>query len=169
MFKVGSFFKKRFTTIGKSVVTNRIWLKSSKSSICHVLITFPSDTTYETVFILLDRILKEDLVVNIKYHKTTHRIGLYLTASYERFLKGAEELELKKPIKSNYGGGIKEFIFEEQEFYENIENGDMFLTTQEKQSIVYEIINRIKCDKDIDPIVINGKPVPDGRKLSNTI
>jgi anoctamin-8 len=131
-----------------------------------VLLTFPSNTTHECVFTLLDRILKEDLIVNVKYHKTTHRICFYLTASYERLLKGAEELEFKKPIKSTYGGGIKEFIFEEQEFYENIEDEELFLTTQEKQSIIYEILNRIKCDKDVDPIIINGRSVPDGRKLS---
>ena len=81
-------------------------------------------------------------------------------------LKGAEELELKKTIKSIYGGGIKEFIFEEQEFYENIEDEELFLTTQEKQSIIYEILNKIKCESEIEPIVFDDRAVPDGRKLS---
>ena len=50
-------------------------------------------------------------------------------------LLGAEELELKKIIKVEYGGGCKEFIFNEQEFYEDIENEDVFFSSQEKQSI----------------------------------
>lgn len=82
-----------------------------------------------------------------------------------RLLKGAEELELKKPIKQTYGGGIKEFIFEEQEFYENIEDEELFLTTQEKQKIIYDMINRIKCDTDIEPVKLNGVDVPNGRKV----
>lgn len=79
-------------------------------------------------------------------------------------MQGAEDLELKKVIKSNFGGGVKEFIFEEQEFYENIEDEDRFLTTQEKQSIIYQIINRIKCESDV---YLHGKKCASGRKLSN--
>lgn len=75
-------------------------------------------------------------------------------------------MELKKPIKLNFGGGIKEFIFEEQEFYENIENEDLFLTTQEKQSIIFEILNQITCDPDLERIFLEGKKLPNGRKLS---
>lgn len=82
-------------------------------------------------------------------------------------LKGAEDIELKKLIKPNYGGGIKEFIFEEQEFYENIEHEDLFLSTQEKQSIIFEILNQIKCDTQTESIQLEDKKVPNGRKLSN--
>ena len=81
-------------------------------------------------------------------------------------LVGAEELELKKIIKPEYGGGVKEFIFNEQEFYENIENEDLFLSTQEKQSIIYHILNSIKCNTDNQEIILNEKKVPNGRKLS---
>ncbi len=88
-----------------------------------------------------------------------------LKPNYLRLLKGAEALELKKTIKSAFGGGIKEFIFEEQEFYENIEDEDAFLTIQEKQSIINEILNRIKCENDAETLLINGKKVPNGRKL----
>jgi hypothetical protein len=83
-----------------------------------------------------------------------------------RLLQGAENLQLKKVIKSKFGGGTKEFIFEEQEFYENIENEDVFLNTQEKQSIIYEFLNQIVCTTDIEEIVFDSKKVPNGRKLS---
>lgn len=69
-------------------------------------------------------------------------------------------------IKTNYGGGIKEFIFDEQEFYENIENEELFFTTQEKQSIIYDILYEIKCDSSEEDIILNGNKVPNGRRLS---
>jgi len=82
-------------------------------------------------------------------------------------LQGAEDLELKKPIKSSFGGGVKEFIFDEQEFYENIENEDKFLNTQEKQEIIYDILNKLTSDGDsVESLVLEGKKVPEGRKLS---
>ena len=81
-------------------------------------------------------------------------------------MHGAEKLELKKIIKPDYGGGVKEFIFDEQEFYENIENEDLFLTTQEKQSIIYDTLNSLKCNTDTEELVLNNKKVPNGRKLS---
>jgi hypothetical protein len=81
---VGTLFKKRFSQISSTVASNRIWLRSNKSRNCHVLITFFSDATYDTVFTLLDKILKSDLHVNVFYHQTTHKIALYITASYEK-------------------------------------------------------------------------------------
>jgi hypothetical protein len=36
-----------------------------------------------------------------------------------RLLQGAEDIQMKKPMKANLGGGYKEFIFEE--VYKNIQ------------------------------------------------
>jgi hypothetical protein len=47
--------------------------------------------------------------------------------SITRLLIGAEELQLKKPIKHSYGGGLKEFIFEEQEFYKSKKFNQIFV------------------------------------------
>lgn len=62
-----------------------MWLKSAKSKTCHVLITFEPSANLDTIYILLDMLLKEDLIVNVNYHKTTHVVAFYITASYERF------------------------------------------------------------------------------------
>jgi hypothetical protein len=36
----------------------------------------------------------------------------------DRILKGADALQLEKPIKQEYGGGYQVFLFDELEFYE---------------------------------------------------
>jgi hypothetical protein len=157
-------FKKRFTLLSSTVVTNRIWLKSSNNRTCDVLITFSPTESYETIFTILQVLLKEkQLIINVNYHHTSHSIAFYVTATYERLLHGAEEFQLKKGIKLKYGGGSKEFIFAEQEFYENIENEDLFFSTQEKQFIINELLNQLRCGNrdnhlnNIGDIEINGK------------
>lgn len=84
-------------------------------------------------------------------------------------LQGAEDVELRKLIKPNFGGGVKEFIFEEQEFYQDIENEDAFLNTQERQEIIYDILNKLIVGSGSlseSNLVIEGRKVPEGRKLS---
>lgn len=146
---ISSLFKKRFLLYSKAVVSNRIWLQSETNTKCDVLITFKENIRFEHLKILLELILEANLIVNIKYHLTTREICFYITATYERLLIGAEYLQLRKPVKNNYGGGVKEFIFEEQEFYKNIENELIFLTTQEKQSIILDILYQIKKDHEV--------------------
>ena len=75
---------------------------------------------------------------------------------------------MKKLIKVNFGGGVKEFIFEEQEFYQDIENEDIFLNTQERQEIIYDALNRLTVggDSSDENLVIEGRKVPMGKKLS---
>lgn len=164
--KIGSIFKKRFNLLSESVVTNRIWLKSMQTRNCDVLIEFTANSNYEVLFTIVDKILKAGLKVIVNYHQTTGKFCFYVTASYTKLLQGAEDLQLRKTIKSKFGGGTNEFIYDEQEIYENIENQALFLSTQEKQSIIYEFLNQIICKTDIDgEVILNSKRVKDGRKL----
>jgi hypothetical protein len=73
------------THIGSSVVSNRLWLKSVQTSSWIVLITFPNDTSIDVLRQILNFILTENLIVNIKYHLTTKEIAFYVSASYERY------------------------------------------------------------------------------------
>ena len=82
--KVGSLFKRRFTSISSAVVSNRVWLNSSRSNMCDVLVIFPQEVAFETLGIVLERFLKEDLIISVKLHKTTQTIAFYITASYNR-------------------------------------------------------------------------------------
>lgn len=82
---VGSFFKQRFKNVSANVYTNRVWLKSTQTSrICDVLVTLRPHERYETVFTLLDALLKKELIVRVKYHHSTQAIAFYISASYER-------------------------------------------------------------------------------------
>lgn len=44
--------------------------------------------------------------------------GFYVTFTYTQLLKGADALQLEKPIKPELGGGFKVFHFNEIDFYE---------------------------------------------------
>lgn len=48
--------------------------------------TFSSNTGYQTMHTILEKILQENLIVNVKYHRVSHEIAYYITASYERLL-----------------------------------------------------------------------------------
>lgn len=60
-------------------------------------------------------------------------------------------------------------MFDEQELYENIEEQNLFLTTQEKQSIINLFLNQIICNTDIEDLTLGSKKVKNGRKLSKIL
>ena len=60
-------------------------------------------------------------------------------------LKGAEELCIRKPVKSEYGGGNKEFVFEDQHFFVESDNPATFFTSQERQSIVRHMLFSLRA------------------------
>lgn len=45
-------------------------------------------------------------------------------------LRGADEIGLRKPVKAEFGGGMRSFSCEEDYIYENIENELYFFTSQ---------------------------------------
>lgn len=61
-----------------------------------------------------------------------------------RILKGANTLQLEKPIKQELGGGYQIFLFDELEFYEGVEDEEKFFSTQERQSIVLHLLYSIR-------------------------
>jgi anoctamin-8 len=75
-------------------------------------------------------------------------------------LKGAAELQLERPVKTEYGGGYKIFLFDELELYDGnlsdsivsstpfrytgVQNKETFFTSQERQSIVKYLLDSIR-------------------------
>ena len=63
-------------------------------------------------------------------------------------LRGAEELSLKKQVKKQYGGGFKEFVYEDREYFEGAtEEGRSFLKSEERQSIVRHLLINLRAEK----------------------
>jgi len=62
-------------------------------------------------------------------------------------LKGAEGVAIKKTLKEDYGGGMKEFTFEDQDCFAGVEDETNFFTTQERQSIICNLLNNLRAIK----------------------
>lgn len=62
-------------------------------------------------------------------------------------LRGAEELGIQKLLKEDLGGGMKEFTFEEQECFYNIEDENQFFSSQERQSIIHHLLDNLRAIK----------------------
>lgn len=100
-----------------------------------------------------------ELIVQVRHHKHTRVYAFFVTATYERWgpgcvpsschgprgipccvpssvpspcslLRGADEIGLRKPVKAEFGGGMRSFSCEEDYIYENIENELYFFTSQ---------------------------------------
>ncbi|CAF0734298.1 unnamed protein product [Adineta steineri] len=142
---VDSLFRRKFNNLS-SAITNRLWLNAHTNYECDVLLTFPARIDDYVIIWFLEQLLQlaPDIRISIKYHFTTGVYGFYLTFTYERLLKGAHDIQLEKPIKQEFGGGYKIFIFDELEFYEGVENEDKFFTSQERQSIVRHLLFSIR-------------------------
>ena len=72
----------------------------------------------------------------------TEIVAVFLCCS---LLKGAEELAIRKPVKSDFGGGMKEFVFEDQEYFLGVDDSTTFLTSQERQSIVKHMLYNLRA------------------------
>ncbi|XP_053558904.1 anoctamin-8 isoform X2 [Bombina bombina] len=105
---------------------------------CDVVMTFPDTTDDHTLLWLLNhvRLGIPELIMQIRHHKHTQIYAFFVTATYENLLRGAEEIGLRKPVKTEFGGGTRVFSCEEDYIYQNIENELNFFTSQERQSII---------------------------------
>ena len=71
-------------------------------------------------------------------------------------------MNIKKILKDDYGGGMKEFTFEDQDCFAGVEDQESFFTTQERQSIVYHMINNLRATQgeQLDKIkFLEGQPI----------
>ena len=51
-----------------------------------------------------------------------------------------------KPLRLDYGGGKREFVYDEQECFEEVEEEEAFLSSQERQSIVYHMLMNLRAE-----------------------
>lgn len=60
-------------------------------------------------------------------------------------LKAAEEVHLPKTLRSEYGGGLKEFVQQEVSYFEGTDNEREFFTTQERQWLVLHLLHTLRA------------------------
>ncbi|RMB89756.1 hypothetical protein DUI87_33771 [Hirundo rustica rustica] len=92
-------------------MSHKAWMKTVPTENCDVLMTFPGAAP----------------------QAHTRVYAFFVTATYESLLRGADEIGLRKPVKAEFGGGMRSFSCEEDYIYENIENELFFFTSQERQ------------------------------------
>ncbi|OXB81708.1 UNVERIFIED_CONTAM: hypothetical protein H355_010269 [Colinus virginianus] len=113
-------------------MSHKAWMKTVPTENCDVLMTFPDSTDDHTLLWLLNHIRLgiPELIVQVRHHKHTRAYAFFVTATYESLLRGADEIGLRKPVKAEFGGGMRSFSCEEDYIYENIENELYFFTSQ---------------------------------------
>ena len=136
------------------------WLCSIPEIEADIILTFPHDAKETTVLwfkkkietipgiVLQTRSLSKSTPCSksMKLSQTKCQ-SFYIKGTYECYLRNLEQMHVPKALKDEFGGGNKEFVFEEMVCFENIENFEAFLTSQERQSILMFAINRIRAQK----------------------
>ncbi|KAM4809439.1 anoctamin-8 [Rhinophrynus dorsalis] len=131
-------FGKRLLQAGRYITSHKSWMRTVPTENCDVVMTFADSTDDHTLLWLLNhvRLGIPELIMQIRHHRHTRIYAFFVTATYENLLRGAEEIGLRKPVKSEFGGGTRIFSCEEDYIYQNIENELNFFTSQERQSII---------------------------------
>ena len=127
-----------------------------------IVITFPCDAKETTVLWFKQKI---ESIPGIILHTTSLTMSgnlnkkmaltcskcyaFYIKATYECYLRGLEQMHIPKPLKEDQGGGTKEFIFNDKCCYKDVENFEIFLTSQERQSILLFLLNRLRAQEGI--------------------
>ncbi|KAL4227959.1 Anoctamin-8 [Mactra antiquata] len=114
---------------------------------CDIIMTLPAKTDDVTLMWILARLRSRSprIHVYVRHWKNTGMYAFYMTANYENLLKGAEQIGLRKPLRSEYGGGMRKFILEDRACYQGIEDEANFLTSRERQTIVYHFLLNLRA------------------------
>ncbi|XP_052796169.1 anoctamin-8-like [Mya arenaria] len=144
-----SLLQKRCRNLNTSrlVASSRVLHNSIPTQNCDVIMTLPATTDDSTLMWLLARLRSRlpELHVHVRHWKNTGVYAFYMTAEYEDLLRMCEEEGLCKPLKAEYGGGQKEFLFEDRGCYEGVEDEGHFISSEERQSLVYQILLNLRA------------------------
>ncbi|XP_029849538.2 anoctamin-8 [Ixodes scapularis] len=147
LLSAGRLVGRRWQVSKQLLAASQCWNRTLPSHGCDVVLTFPPGTPASTTDWFHDRIRDRvpQLAINIRHHAQSGSVGFYFTADYDSLLRGAEELKLRKLVKEEFGGGHKEFLYEEQGCFEGVQDSEHFLSSQERQSIVFYFLNSLRA------------------------
>ncbi|CAI4231922.1 unnamed protein product [Auanema sp. JU1783] len=133
-------------------LSSDLWRYATATAHCDLLITMkanPNDPeeSKEATIQLINIIKKYEpnIKIQVRHHLLKDCYALYITADYKSLLKGAELCHIKKPIKNKFGGGLREFCFEDAQFFTGVEGRNTFLTGMERALIVKQMIDMIRA------------------------
>ncbi len=120
---------------------------------------FPPDISEATAIAvaILDRIqcidgiiVQKKAIAITKGTKTKPNcLAFHLSATYHGYLRGLEMMQVPKLLRADLGGGWKEFTIKEKDSFEGVTDMDVFLTSQERQSILLHLLNSVRAEKSM--------------------
>ncbi|XP_047117535.1 anoctamin-8 [Schistocerca piceifrons] len=139
--------RRKIPCTGHLMTPRRLWIQTIPTQECDVVLMFPPGAQDFTLMWLLSRLRAgtPGLVVHVRHHASSDSYGFYLTAPFPVLLKAAEELHLPKTLKSEFGGGLKEFVQQEAACFEGTDNESTFFTTQERQWLVLHLLQTLRA------------------------
>ncbi|XP_060575642.1 anoctamin-8-like isoform X2 [Ruditapes philippinarum] len=148
-FRALTLLTQRYTKLSTTrlVASSKVLHSAIPTHNCDIIMTLPAKTDDVILMWLLARLRSRSpqIHVHVRHWKNTGMYAFYMTANYENLLHGAEVLGIRKVLKSEFGGGKREFMFEDQLCYHGIEDEDSFLTSEERQSIVYHYLLNLRA------------------------
>lgn len=142
------------------------WLTLVPEWDADIVITFPHDAKETTVLWFKQKIEDiQGIILHTKSLSTSSKHSnpmklsrnnchaFYVKATYECYLRGLEKMHILKPLKDEYGGGYREFIFNEMCRFKDIDNFETFFNSQERQSILIFVINRLRAQEGTNVVL----------------
>ncbi|XP_017773591.1 PREDICTED: anoctamin-8 isoform X3 [Nicrophorus vespilloides] len=163
--QASELIKRRIPCVGHVLAPKRLWLKRVSTPNCDVVVVFPPNTQDSVLLWLLSRLRQSPgLTVHVRHHASTQSSAFYLTAPIAILLRAAEEYHLPKSLKASKGGGLKEFIAHDVQYFEGSDNEQSFFTSQERQWLVLRLLESIRA-KTSDSNALSGLNLPEGQPI----
>ncbi|CAH1392682.1 unnamed protein product [Nezara viridula] len=145
---VSKVLRRKIPCTGHLMTPRRLWIQTIPTHDCDVIIMFPNGALDTNLMWLLARLRARTpgLTVHVRHHASSDSYGFYITAPFSVLLKAAEEIHLPKSLKSEHGGGMKEFVLSDAQSFTGIDSIEHFFTSQERQYLVLHLLHTLRAD-----------------------